>query len=426
MKIFGIGLSKTGTTSLAHALEILGYATQDNMGITRYAPDDISSIDISEIESHDAFTDTPIPTFYKQLDERFQGAKFILTVRDLDGWLKSCKKQFTRKSADNQTDAHNQLFTDLYGTAVFDEDKFRAGYEKFVNDVYIYFMDRPQDLLVMDVTAGDGWEKLCPFLGKSFPEVPFPKANVTQITWININDIVELAKQAGYIHLRAYRQTRRSDLLGKALTALRGGASGTLRRSRLAAHDMINGGLKKFKTEIPILSRLDIPAPYSTRVKWNHVWLVDPLDGEEAFFGSERAFTVNIALIQDGLPIYGVVYAPVTNTVYYARIGKGAFKVKGTGKPQRLQASANRNTDQTTTAPSNQPAVIPASRALAICMVADGRLDSFACDEPSQECETAAAHLIATNSGKWIHDCRSKHGLKYNKALLLNECFVVE
>ena len=78
-KIFGIGLSKTGTTSLARALEILGYKTRDYLGVTRYSSGDLSSIDLDEIETNDAFTDTPVPSFYRELDSRYPGSKFILT-----------------------------------------------------------------------------------------------------------------------------------------------------------------------------------------------------------------------------------------------------------------------------------------------------------------------------------------------------------
>ena len=69
-KIFGIGLSKTGTTSLARALEILGYKTRDYIGVSSYTRGELSSIDLAEIEANDAFTDTPIPSFYKELDRR--------------------------------------------------------------------------------------------------------------------------------------------------------------------------------------------------------------------------------------------------------------------------------------------------------------------------------------------------------------------
>ena len=122
-KVFGIGLSKTGTTSLARALEILGYNTRDYLGVTRYSPGDLTSIDLDEVNANDAFTDTPIPSFYRELDKMYPGSKFILTVRDMDGWLKSCKKQFTQKLADKQNEANINLFMDLYGCFVFDEEK---------------------------------------------------------------------------------------------------------------------------------------------------------------------------------------------------------------------------------------------------------------------------------------------------------------
>src|SRR4030095_6669082 len=113
-KIFGIGLSKTGTTSLANALQILGYKTRDNIGVTNYVAGDLSSIDLDLVGAFDALTDTPIPSFYRELDKRFPGSKFILTVRARDEWLTSCKKQFTQRFADVQTEAHKHLFVDLY------------------------------------------------------------------------------------------------------------------------------------------------------------------------------------------------------------------------------------------------------------------------------------------------------------------------
>ena len=173
MKVFGVGLSKTGTTSLARALEILGYSVKDCLGITKYLKGNISSIDKTALESYDALTDTPIPNFYQELDKEYPGSKFILTVRDMDGWLKSCKKQFNQKLAEKRSDAANQLFLELYDTVTFDEEKFRSGYKKFTESVLEYFKDRPGDLLVIDISKGEGWEKLCPFLNKPIAKYYF-------------------------------------------------------------------------------------------------------------------------------------------------------------------------------------------------------------------------------------------------------------
>src|SRR5438552_620942 len=207
-KIFGIGLSKTGTTSLANALQILGYKTKDNMGVVKYATGDLSSVDLHVVDANDALTDTPIPSFYRELDTKYPGSKFILTVRDSEGWLKSCKKQFTQRFAQVQTDAHKRLFIDLYGTDVFDDERFASGYARFADGVAEYFKDRPHDLLIIDVAAGEGWEKLCPFL-----EQPIPDANVTQVRWISVDDIVTVATLAGEELMRRYEGGR---LVGSA------------------------------------------------------------------------------------------------------------------------------------------------------------------------------------------------------------------
>ena len=138
MKIFGIGLSKTGTTSLAGALEILGFSVKDCLGVKTYTKGDISSIDSSALATYDAFTDTPIPSFYQELDKLYPNAKFVLTVREMDAWLNSCRKQFSQKLAQKRSDAANQLFLDLYGTVVFDEQKFRAAYKAYVDGISCY------------------------------------------------------------------------------------------------------------------------------------------------------------------------------------------------------------------------------------------------------------------------------------------------
>ena len=296
MKIFGIGLSKTGTTSLARALEMLGYRTIDNPGVVHYTPADLSSIDPELMEANEAFTDTPIPSFYRELDVKYPDSKFILTVRDTDGWLKSCKKQFTRKLSDKQNDAHNRLFMDLYDITVFDEQKFRKGYENFVGGVYRYFADRPQDLLTLNVSSGDGWETLCPFLGKPVPDVQFPKANVTRIRWMNINDVTGIAKQAGREAMGIYEfmQGDRSSLdtskagvlrklgyyLRKTRYQFRIDTAHSLELATDASLRTVCTRLKELNSQIPIISPNQFNhVPYSEQQKWNHFWLVDPLDG---------------------------------------------------------------------------------------------------------------------------------------------------
>lgn len=435
MKIFGIGLSKTGTTSLAHALELLGYKTRDYPGLVHYVPGDLTSIDASLLDAHDALTDTPIPSFYRELDARYPDAKFILTIRDAEGWLKSCKKQFTQKLADKQNDAHNQLFMDMYGCTVFDEQKFRAGYDKFVNGARDYFKDRPSKLLIMNVTGGDGWERLCPFLNKPIPDFPFPKANVTQIRWMNTDDLVSIAKEAGQQILRAHNilsahpdsQDAHARAWLKACTVrlartmldMRGGRPAALARATRAAQDVLIRRLNKLNPGIPVISHMSSHAvPYSERSKWNHFWLIDPLDGEAGFASQSGEFSVNIALIEDQKPICGVVYAPLTGTLYYAMAGKGAFKVAPGCQPVRINTHDDNGG-------VFAPAADTASKALMMCRLAEGMPGIDQALYHCMEWQSAAAHAVARAAGKRVRPCNGNDELTYNKMDWSSECVTV-
>jgi len=437
MKIFGIGLSKTGTTSLAHALEILGYKTRDYPGLVHYVPGDLSSIDGSLLDAYDALTDTPIPSFYRELDAKYPDAKFILTVRDAEGWLKSCKKQFTQKLADKQNEAHNRLFMDLYGCTVYDEEKFRAGYDRFVDGVQAYFKGRPDKLLILNVTTGDGWESLCPFLGKAVPDIPFPKANVTQIRWMNADDLAAIAKEAGKEVLRVHKvlsdrsasqETRAMSWIrripvrmARAVLNLSGGRPAALARARRAAEDVLITRLSKLNPGIPVISGTSPTVPFAERSKWNHFWLIDPLDGEAGFASGAGDFTVNIALIEDQKPIAGVVYAPISGVLYYAMSGKGAFKVEAGGQPARIQAH-----DAGAAASSPPPqAAAAASKALNLCRLAESMSGADQGVQHCMEWHSAAAHGVASAAGKRIRACNGGAELTYNKPDWSDECVTV-
>lgn len=437
MKLFGIGLSKTGTTSLAQALALLGFNTRDYPGLTHYAPGDLSSIDASLLEEFDALTDTPIPSFYRELDARYPDAKFILTQREQQGWLNSCKKQFTQKLADKQNEAHNRLFMDLYGCTVFDEEKFAAGYERFVQGVLEYFKDRPDKLLILNVTGGDGWEQLCPFLGKPVPEQPFPKANVTRIRWMNIQDPVRIAREAGEEILHAYHvmegKPRLSapiegiqNLLMKIIYSLLGGRSYALKVATRGAQKRLEKGLAKLNPDIPVISRTSHPLPYSARSKWNHFWLVDPLDGDGGFASKNADFTVNIALIEDQRPVAGVVYSPLSGTLFYAMTWKGAYKVEANGQPVKLEVRDD-DAPVLNSQPLSSHSASPdnSSRALAICQLVESKTLISISMMDTMEWQTAAAQAVATSLGRRVLHCESGAGLTYNKADWANPCITV-
>lgn len=421
MKIFGIGLSKTGTTSLAAALEILGYRTRDYPGLTSYTPDDLASIDPLLLAQNEALTDTPIPSFYRELDRQFPGSKFILTVRDMDGWLLSCKKQFTPKLAEKQNEAHNLLFMDLYGTTVFDEELFRRGYQRFVDGVRQHFKDRPQDLLVLDVAGGDGWDALCAFLGKPVPDIPFPKANVTRIRWMDLQELVSIAKEAGQELLRAHASvapaagshstpTLIPSLVRKVVVSLRGGRPFAIGAGTAAALKVLARRLEKLNAEIPLVSRQSHVVPLSERGRWNHFWVVDPLDGEAGFGTIEGDFTVNITLIEDQKPIAGVVHAPLSGTTYYAMVGKGAYKVVGDGAASRIAAAT-----QPPAAPAGKVDDATPSKALALCRLVETGNSSETGLAESMEWHSGAPHAMARLTGRRIVRIDDAAELAYNK-----------
>jgi hypothetical protein len=164
-KVFAIGLSRTGTTSLNEAVEILGFSA------IHYPPS------LQEIELYDAATDLPVADAFERLDARFPGSKFIYTVRERAGWLESCRRHWLRRQ--EKTDELNrELRRRLYGTTDFDPDQFTQAYDRHEKRVLSYFAQRPHDLLVLDICAGHAdWETLCSFLGVPVPDVPFPHTN---------------------------------------------------------------------------------------------------------------------------------------------------------------------------------------------------------------------------------------------------------
>jgi len=178
MKAFGIGLGRTGTLSLTNALEQLGFRTKHCPGFHLDEHGQIR-IDWSDFDLHDAVTDEGAALVYQEADLRYPGSKFILTIRDIEGWLHSRGRisEAMRDSwASNPPVA--ALHQALYGASMFDPPLYAEAHRWHIAAVQAYFADRPGDLLVMNICGGDGWAKLCPFLHRPVPDMPFPKSNV--------------------------------------------------------------------------------------------------------------------------------------------------------------------------------------------------------------------------------------------------------
>lgn len=163
-KVFGIGLSRTGAQTLNDSLELLGYRSHFVV-----VHDDFESL----LPEYDAFTHFPLVEKYAELDQRFPGSKFILTVREREDWLKSVEYRLSL-SVGNTAPATLGLMKRVYGSETFDRERFSASYDRYHNEVKQHFKGREDALLILNLCGGEGFEKLCPFLGKSVPNESFP------------------------------------------------------------------------------------------------------------------------------------------------------------------------------------------------------------------------------------------------------------
>jgi hypothetical protein len=187
-KVFGIGLSRTGTTSLTVALQMLGFKS------IHWPHDSITQRELTAYHSgradfrftiartFDAVTDTPVATVYRELSQVYPGSRFVLTVRDKTPWLESCANVFKRASRSENTlegylGYRATIRRQLYGRTDFDPSDFEAAYSRHVAGVLNWFEPMSSRLLVMNIIEGEGWEKLCSFLGADEPDAPFPHKN---------------------------------------------------------------------------------------------------------------------------------------------------------------------------------------------------------------------------------------------------------
>ncbi|TAM96045.1 MAG: hypothetical protein EPN40_09640 [Rhodanobacteraceae bacterium] len=174
MKIIGIGLNKTGTTTLGACLKIWGLS---HLAFSESAFDLWQRNEIPELlemaEAFESFEDWPWPLVYRPFDEKFPGSKFILTLRSsADIWFASLCKHADRTGPTRFREA-------IYGYAMPHDHKDRhiQIYEDHLAAVRSYFAHRPGDLLEVCWENGDGWEELARFLGYRTPTVPFPHMN---------------------------------------------------------------------------------------------------------------------------------------------------------------------------------------------------------------------------------------------------------
>jgi hypothetical protein len=175
-KVFCIGFQKTGTSSLREALRSLDYRVHGVFGRDMKLPDlrrRFVETGLQIAHEHDAVEDMPWPLMFRELDAAFPGSRFILTVRDTDKWYASISSHFGA----NPYHIQQLTYGDDAPAPVGHEARYRAVYDAHNAAVMAHFAERPGDLLVMRLEEGDGWGKLCRFLGEPMPEPPFIHTN---------------------------------------------------------------------------------------------------------------------------------------------------------------------------------------------------------------------------------------------------------
>lgn len=196
------------------------------------------------------------------------------------------------------------------------------------------------------------------------------------------------------------------------------------------------------KSNIPVLSEEGRAIPYSERKDWKQLWIVDPLDGTKEFIKRNGEFTVNIALIENGIPIMGVIYVPVTGVLYYGAKGLGSFKsfegntielpVANQREKYVVVGSRSHMSPETEDFVSDLKSkhseidIVSMGSSLKICLVAEGIADVYPRFAPTMEWDTAAGHAIAKYAGKILIDYKTNQEMLYNREELLNNWFVVK
>jgi len=247
-----------------------------------------------------------------------------------------------------------------------------------------------------------------------------------------LKEIIGIAQQAGAAMLDIYHQAQDVEITRKD-------DDSPLTKADMASHKIIMKQLKKLDPETPVISEESGIPDYTEREGWDKFWIVDPLDGTKEFIKKNGEFTVNIALIEDGVPVLGVVYVPDKDTTYYADKDNGSYKQVEAAPPERIYSElASRDKDlvavQSRSHGSEQlkeqlkekgiriAEAIPAGSSLKFCLVAEGKADIYPRMGPTMEWDVAAGDAVYRYSAKeGVHSSP----LTYNKPDLKNGSFLI-
>jgi 3'(2'), 5'-bisphosphate nucleotidase len=204
-----------------------------------------------------------------------------------------------------------------------------------------------------------------------------------------------------------------------------------------ASHEVILAALREITPELPVLSEESKTVAYEERKSWRSYWLIDSLDGTKEFIKRNGEFTVNIALIEGGVPVLGVVYAPAMGLTYYAARGEGAFRKEDGREPVKVEVSRPANGVKKVVGSRSHGGealeqflaglgpheLVSMGSSLKFCLVAEGSAHLYPRLGPTMEWDTAAAQCVVEEAGGVVTDMDGNR-LMYNKENLLNGNFL--
>ncbi|MDT8893935.1 3'(2'),5'-bisphosphate nucleotidase CysQ [Halomonas sp. I1] len=215
-----------------------------------------------------------------------------------------------------------------------------------------------------------------------------------------------------------------------------------LTEADMASHHALVALLEAVTPEVPVLSEESGDIPYETRRTWERYWLIDPLDGTKEFIKKNGEFTLNVALVENGDPVFGIVHAPVLDTTWFGQVGQGAWKMeKGTShrievralpeagnEPWKVVGSRSHGAEAFEAFCAGLPEHerVSMGSSLKLCLVAEGQADLYPRLAPTSEWDTAAAQAVVIAAGGEVLNAETLEPLRCNQQdSVLNPWFIV-
>lgn len=260
-----------------------------------------------------------------------------------------------------------------------------------------------------------------------------PSAFMSDINLLSVASIARLAGEAVMeIYLQNFTVQEKED-------------RSPLTEADRRSNEIILTKLQQLYPEIPCLSEESRALDFAERRLWTRCWIIDPLDGTKEFIKKNGEFTINIALVERGVPVLGVVYQPCGNVLYQADSVHGATKSTAGGPPVSLAGGPHYLDLDTVRVVASRSHMSPETEAfiedlrqagkqviftssgssLKLCLVAEGSADVYPRFAPTMEWDTAAAHAVALRAGRRVTQWPGGESLTYNKQDLLNPWFLV-